>query len=109
MNMQPSLFDWPAKAARAAGKDITANKHKGNAQSKAAYERIAEGLSDARAEVLCVIGRAGSQGMTCKEAAAELGVGMNVISGRFSELKAWGHIVKTGDIRDGSKAYKVKL
>lgn len=108
MNAQPSLFDWPAKAARAAGRDITANRHGGNAESRKAFERIAETLSDARAEVLCVIGRAGSQGMTCKEAAAELGVGMNAISGRFTELKKWGYIAPTGEVRDGSKAYRVK-
>ena len=58
----PDLFDWSARVARASGRDITANRHKGNSESVAAWERIAATLSDARAEVLCVIGPAGASG-----------------------------------------------
>ena len=40
-----------------------------------------------RARVLAEIGRAGRAGLTCKELAERWGVGMNAISGRFTELR----------------------
>lgn len=104
---QPSLFDWPSKAARAAGRDVCASRHRGNAESEAAFQRLAPKLSAAQNEVFCVIELEGPRGLTCKEAAEKLAVGMNAISGRFTELKKAGRIKPTGERRDGGAAYRV--
>lgn len=84
--------------------DICANRHRSSEESMAAFERIASDLPEKRAEVLRAIAGYESFGLTCKELAAAQGVGMNVISGRFTELKKDGLIRKTG-VRNGSAIY----
>lgn len=106
---QPDLFesDWPGRAARAAGRDICANRHQGNAQSMAAFQRVLESMPEQRANVARAIRHAGSHGLTCKELAERWGCGMNAISGRFSELKAKGLVEKVGT-REGSGVMRWK-
>lgn len=66
----------------------------------AAFERMSRGLPLARKQILMDIW-CHPKGITCKELAAKMGVGMNQISGRFSELKKSKLITKIG-VRDGS-------
>jgi predicted transcriptional regulator len=56
--------------------------------------------------VLFYIDSAGNHGLTCKELASTLGVGMNAISGRWTELKSAGLIEQTGR-RDGCGVYVI--
>lgn len=68
--------------------DICGNRCRHNANSRAANARIAPMKKEQRERVLVAVAAAGSAGITCKELAEQWGVGMNHISGRFSELKA---------------------
>ena len=77
MNAQLSIFD------------ISARKHKGNANSKAANAFIAPLKESLRGRVLELITAAGVDGLTCEEIAEELGMQVHSISGRCSELKAF--------------------
>lgn len=67
--------------------DITENRHGGNEQSAAAFEKIVKSLPSMRRIVFDAIAHAGKEGLTCKELARAWGCGMNEISGRFTELK----------------------
>ena len=78
--------------------DICARRHKGNPESRAANKRVRK--AEQRRKVLFAILESGTVGITCRELAEEWNVGMNTISGRFSELKADGDVVKVGT-RDG--------
>jgi len=80
-------------------KDITQNKHGGNANSAAAYETIADTLTNRQNDVLSALLRHPA-GMTSKEVAEWLESPLNAISGRISELKAMGKIKEAGR-RDG--------
>jgi predicted transcriptional regulator len=86
--------------------DVCANRHKGNAESKAANAKASESKVKQRELVRVWITATRERGLTCKELAHELGVGMNAISGRFSELKAAGLIEQTGR-RDGCGVYVI--
>lgn len=97
--MIPDLFEsW---------QDVCRNKHQGNEQSTQAFEtKVKPNLKQRQIEVLQAINNAGNQGLTCKELAKNWQIGMNAISGRFSELKRLGEIEPAGSSRDGSKPYK---
>lgn len=97
---QFDILTWAARAARACGRDITANRHKGNAESVAAFERARLHMSEGRMRVLQAI-RNAPAGLTCKELAEQWEVGMNAVSGRFSELKSAGLIRPSGARREG--------
>lgn len=83
---QPDLFD------------ICLNRHRGNQESREANRRVRK--AEQRERALSAILDANSCGITCRELAERWGVGMNTISGRLSELKAEGLVVKAG-VRDG--------
>ena len=87
--------------------DITRNRHGGNPESIAAFEAIRNSLPQQRSTVLQWI-EAAHDGLTCKELAAAWGVGMNVISGRFSELKRDGLIAKRGTRGGCGVMFRVK-
>lgn len=86
--------------------DITARKHGGNPQSAAAHRKRAHKGPQQRERVLAAIRLAGEQGLTCDELAERWGVGMNAVSGRFSELSRAGKITKNGTrpTRTGNRA-----
>ena len=79
--------------------DITQNKHGGNPNSAAAYETIADTLTNRQNDVLSALLRHPA-GMTSKEVAEWLESPLNAISGRISELKAMGKVRESGR-RDG--------
>ena len=79
------------------GIDICQNRHGGNAESVAANQTV-----DKTRGQQMVIGVLVKHNATAKEIAAELGVGINVISGRCSELKRAGAAKATGVRREGS-------
>ncbi len=82
--------------------DVCERKHGGNAQSAAANRKNLQHRAAQRKAVFEAIkGASGNSadlvpGLTCRELAESWGVGMNCISGRFSELKAAGLIKKIG-------------
>lgn len=84
--------------------DITTGHHGGNEESTAAHARLEPNLTAQRRRVLEACSRQG--GVTCRILAEEWGVGMNTISGRFSELKKAGLIRKIGVI-DHCGVYQV--
>lgn len=88
---QPTLFD-PCQ-----------NKHGGNAESEASYQRAGKTAKVRREQILDLIERRGTYGATAKEAAICLAVPLNALSGRFTELKTSGAIVTTDQRRDGSR------
>lgn len=77
-------------------KDICQNRHRGNPESEAVFEYIASKLPARRQKVLLLIHKAGFKGLTVHEASKLLETTPNAISGRFSELKRDGLIVKRG-------------
>ena len=92
--------------------DVCAKRHGGSPESQAAYREHHGAFSKQRSVILGLVRRAGANGLTCKEAAGELDVGMNQISGRFSELKFNHDIFVVRDAankvvrRDGCAAYR---
>lgn len=86
-------------------KDICLNRHQGSPESWAAYQKAHDDMPRQRAEVLMHIKTTGNYGLTAKECAAKMGLPINHISGRFSELKASGKIRKTIARRNGSAVH----
>jgi len=85
-------------------KDITKNKHKGNAESNTAFAAIENELTTRQNDVLTAF-----QDMpyaTSKEVAFWLNKPLNVISGRITELKRMGRIKQLGR-RDGCAVYQI--
>ena len=74
--------------------DICRKRHGGNENSEAANEKAAPNKASQRAKVFAAIKTEGS--LTCRELAERWGVGLNQISGRFSELKKQGKIYQSG-------------
>lgn len=81
--------------------DITRNRHRGNANSNAAFEQNAEQFQTTREMVWHKLIRH-PFGLTAKELAAHFGVPLHSISGRCTELKHAGRAMATGERRDGS-------
>jgi hypothetical protein len=79
---RPSLFDAPVDA------DPSFDRSRGSPTSAASWQaKLADGSADGdRAQVLKLVQRAGSYGLTCDEACIILNRTMNQLSGRFSEL-----------------------
>ena len=84
--------------------DPTKNKHGGNAQSNAAFEKIEETLTHRQNAVLGII--RDCVNATSKDVAYWLCSPLNAISGRITELKAMGKIKQIGR-RDGCAVYVV--
>jgi hypothetical protein len=82
--------------------DVCSGRHKGNKQSREANQYGLSGRTEQRQEVLNLIRNAGPEGMTMKEVAADMGVQLNTVSGRGSELKKLGLAKESGGVRDGS-------
>jgi len=80
----PSLFDKPVSLAEP---DITARKHQGNAQSVAAWDKAQVSADERKGQICRWLAQRGDVGGTCDEFAAEIGVEVNTVSGRFSDLK----------------------
>lgn len=75
--------------------DISENRHLGNAESQKAFKALQGVMPKMRQDALDWI-KARGQGGTSQEYADSLGVPINKVSGRFSELKRDGLIRKTG-------------
>ena len=83
--------------------DVCASRHKGNAQSRAANKRNSVTRSARREAVYNIIFDSPS---TTKEVARKMGVALNTVSGRASELKYLGCIEPTNLTREGSAVLK---
>ena len=82
--------------------DLDPSRGRASPESRDAWLRLHPALSDARKRGLAEVQAAGPGGLTAKELAERWGVGLNTISGRFSELMALGLIRKTGSRREGA-------
>lgn len=87
--------------------DPCANKHRGNAESRAAWQKVLTDLCRAQRIVFEVFLRAHPTPMTPKEVAAALGKRLHEISGRCTEGKELGILRATGIVRDGSRALEL--
>ena len=76
--------------------DVCAGKHGGNEQSEEAFESVRHVISAGQVAALSFIRSRGAYGATAQEYADRLGVPINKVSVRFSELKLLGRIEKTG-------------
>lgn len=84
--------------------DVCQNRHKGSLESIAANPSpIAK--SESYPRILALLA---GQPMTSKEIARALGVELNCISGRCSELRFAGSIRKTGERREGAAVLEIK-
>lgn len=81
--------------------DICEDRHSGAPTSRDAFERIAGSLPERRRQVLSYVVSRGMDGCTVKEVAKQLGVGLNVVSGRLAELKHSGLALDSNRRRDG--------
>lgn len=77
-------------------RDICAQKHGGNEQSKAAFETIIDHLTDAQRRIFQRIEISGTYGRTLDEMCVAIGENPNAISGRITELRIMGKIEKRG-------------
>ncbi len=76
--------------------DITANRHLGNEQSTHAFENAVKHRATEQQQRVLKCLRDRPAGLTAEEIAGILGVTVNMISGRCSELKRDGKIYKSG-------------
>jgi hypothetical protein len=89
------------------GDDICASRHKGSEESEDAWDRIRELAAQSRRRVFRFIRSRGQYGATTDEVAAVFRVDPNAVSGRLTELKRDGLVVKSGvrrPTRSGSMA-----
>lgn len=100
--MQQNLFNLGPYGVSSPAPDICSGKHGGAETSAEAFNAIAPSIATAQAAALAWLLSRGRYGGTTKEYAAEVGKGLNEVSGRFSELKRDGLAVKTTGRRDGS-------
>ena len=83
--------------------DICIHRHKGNAESVAANERVSPFKDRDRERIYrWFLEKAGAQGATSKEVTRCLGIPYTTVSGRLSELKAAKWLCETGQRRDGA-------
>ena len=86
-------------------KDICKNKHKGNAESNAAFAEIKDKITQGQEDVLWAMEELGNP-TTSKEIAVWLAKPLHKISGRISELKEKNLIQQIGR-RDRCAVYQV--
>jgi DNA-binding transcriptional ArsR family regulator len=102
------LFDYAETVKRQAiAPDVCRNRHRGNAESEAA--NLVTNKARSRAQI---IGLLKEREMTADEISEKLGISVNRLSGRLSELKRDGIVVDTGErrpTRTGSPAAVVRL
>ena len=82
--------------------DPCERKHGGNENSVDAHAKASESKEQRYQEIVGHLAVAGEAGMTAKELAHALGVQLNTVSGRFTELLATGRIVRLSIKREGS-------
>jgi hypothetical protein len=95
---QPNLFPtFPVldRATRTIDADITANRHGGNSESVKAHKRISSIKSSTRQKIYEYALSRGLVGVTTDEVAEQFETSPNAVSGRLTELKALGLLVKT--------------
>lgn len=92
---QPSLFPTFPAMQRIDRQDITQNRHRGNPESVKAHNRIAPSKESSRQKVYEYALSCGERGVTTDEVAARFDTTPNAISGRLTELKALGLLVRT--------------
>ena len=76
--------------------DICANRHKGNTESRAAFKRVKDRLTEAQARVFVCILSSGVRGRTNDEICVVLGLTPNQVSPRLTELAIARRIEKIG-------------
>lgn len=82
--------------------DICIHRHKGNAESVAANERVAPFKDRDRERIYRWFLEKAKGGATSKDVTRCLGIPYTTVSGRLSELKAAKWLRETGQRRDGA-------
>lgn len=95
-------MELPLFSPLIARRDPAHRKHGGNLESHLAHRKALTRKSHWYVLILRALREAKSNGWTAKELALRFGVGLNVISGRFTELRRMGLVVKLKTRRDGS-------
>jgi DNA-binding transcriptional ArsR family regulator len=85
--------------------DITINRHRGNAESVAANERVQPEKSKDRLRILEYLFVFGPR--TSKQLTLALEMPYTTVSGRLSELKAMQLIEPTGERREGAAVVRI--
>ena len=88
--------------------DPSSRKHHNNPQSVAAHDRVKHTKQDTYKKIMNLLQARGEYGATSKEIAEAFGVGLNTISGRFSELKVMNWIYETGERRNGAAVLRAR-
>jgi hypothetical protein len=88
--------------------DPCERKHGGNPQSEAAHKKVVYTKQATYRRIMDLLTARGEFGATSKEIAGAFGVGLNTISGRFSELKAMRWIKENGERRNGAAVLVVR-
>ena len=95
---KPKVSDWTVKMGDEGPNhnDVCRNRHRGNPESTQAFETaVKHRVTEQQQRVLkCLRDR--PEGLIAEEIAGILGVTVNMISGRCSELKRDGKIYKSG-------------
>ena len=85
--------------------DITANRHKGNAESRAAHQSVIHRKAGDQQRILDYLkGRAS----TSKEIARALAMNYTTVSARLSELKVLRRLNRPGERREGAAVMKAR-
>jgi hypothetical protein len=87
--------------------DPCKNRHRGNAESRAAWEKVLLKLTESQDAVLEVIQAAHPNPITPKEISWDLNKPLHSISGRCTELKEQGLIEPSEIVRNGSRALRL--
>jgi predicted HTH transcriptional regulator len=87
-------------------KDVTRNRHGGNAESEAANERVIDHKEAQRWHIYHHLKTNGPQ--TSKEIRRDFPMNYTSVSARLSELKRDGWIESTGERREGAAVVRVK-
>lgn len=103
MSFARDLFDYIPEP------DITANRHKGNAQSVSAFEKLKPTAAEKREQVFQFVKSMGTEGATTDQIAYISGLPANEVSPRMSDLKKEGRIVPTGYIRKTRRGQKAEV
>lgn len=99
--MQVKLFDddWMPVQPGFDARDVCANRHKGNPQSKQANLAVAPHKESIRARILSYVREQGEAGATSYEIELALNLRHQTCAARLAELKRDGLVVPTGKTR----------
>lgn len=76
--------------------DVCKNRHRGNAQSEAANDVVQPYKLNMRERIFFYVFKSRQYGVTCEDIVRDLGMKLQSVSARVSELKATNRVVEDG-------------